>query len=245
VDTLVVPMNGTKIDYPILDDSEEAKALEGEDMNGGKAGKKPSVVPSRTNRNSSLNIGASPYPAIDQFVLSTLGKRGGVEGAIRAWSIEESNDPDSSTLPRSITYQMSRNRWCERIVRAHRSNNIMWTVDLVSMSCTQSCHDPECRMLHFRGEPVPLPDHVRESLEEEAFEQQLARLDEQALLESRLQNDKDEFDDAEFEKALLALNLNDQTEHQTAKVELSAQNSSTLDDDALLGAMLTNPDMFP
>jgi hypothetical protein len=73
-----------------------------------------------------------------------------------------------------IIYQMKNNRWCENIQRCHKSNNIMWNVSLVNMTYWQTCHDPDCRMLGFRGEVKALPSNivsdVKKILMEEAMQ---------------------------------------------------------------------------
>lgn len=130
---------------------------------------------------------------LDQYVQSVLGSRGSAtqsvfQGQIRAWSIvtlptssaagfgRNNNDANAATYD-VITYQMSRNRYCERIRRAHKSNNIMWNVDLADFRCWQSCHDPECRALQFKGSAIDLPNDVKEEVQEAVFEQALLRTD--------------------------------------------------------------------
>jgi hypothetical protein len=205
--TLVVPVNVSKIDFPILpyDDDENEETNNSGKAKRGSSGTTRSTVASPT-------VGPSPYPALDKYVTKILAARGGIQGSIRAWSI----DTDSQGNPVSIAYQMSRNRWCECVRRAHKSNNIMWTVDFVSWQCVQGCHDPECRALRFRGTPIDLPANVLEAVRDALFEEQLACLDEQALFEQRkaapvssLQETIDE--DEAFEKALMALDLDGET----------------------------------
>ena len=86
--------------------------------------------------------GPSPFPLLDQYVRDILARRGGVDGDIRSWSISyvDDNLKTESCLKKisSITYQIIKNRWCERIGRHHKSNNIMWTADLVNMYCFQT-----------------------------------------------------------------------------------------------------------
>eukprot|EP00977_Amphora_coffeiformis_P006765 scaffold1485_cov171-Amphora_coffeaeformis.AAC.4 len=212
--TLVVPLNVTKMGFPVLPYAEE------DDISAANiasvVGKQSRSVGTRPVHTTFT--GPSPYPVIDDFVRKTLATREGTQGSIRAWSVETH---DEATHPTSITYQMCGNRWCESIQRAHKSNNIYWVVDLVMWQCVQRCHDPDCRALSFRGTPVPLPDEVREAVQQEWLDEELAKLDEAELLAtSKLPSTKartpakanqsivDEFDgDAEFEAALMALNL--------------------------------------
>lgn len=274
-ETLVVPINSSKLDLPILDESDEAKALVVDSL----AVKSDDGLAATTNASRSaicsLQHGYSPFPVVDVFIENDVGCRGSVQGSIRAWSVEN----DVNGLPQFITYQMSRNRYCERLGRPHKSNNIMWTVDLQTMQCTQSCHDPECRALRFRGTPVDLPEAVRESIAGALFEQQIATMDEKELLDKQSIPERqgkatadDDFDEAEFERALLALNINGYASTSTSKETECEVNSmqeadavttaekhkvsanalpaasdelDSISDEAWLAAMASNPDLFP
>lgn len=203
--TLVVPMNVTKIDYPILPYDEES--------NGTSDVSKPSTfcAPRFGPQPPSLSVGPTPYPSIDGFVANVLATKGGIQGSIRGWTV----DRDEKGIPNRINYQMSRNRWCECIGRPHKSNNVVWTVDLQLWHCIQSCHDPECRALQFRGTPVPLPAPVRDEVSDALFEEALANADECELLrlpkqfqKATVNNIEAAFDDDDaFERALAALNI--------------------------------------
>lgn len=275
-ETLVVPMNSSKLNLKILEESEEAKALIVESPVTKSEDWRTNVTATGTTIRSSSSVqhGYTPYPAVDNFIENNLGCRGGVQGSIRAWSVE--NDVDG--MPQCITYQLSRNRFCERLGRPHKSNNIMWTVDLQTMQCTQACHDPDCRALRYRGTPVDLPEAVRESVADALFEQQLATMDEKELLEKppipKEGKEKttvgDDFDEAEFERALLALNIHGD-EPSMADIEESTHNGSkkrdtttdvegehmstgtnptfdepnSLSDESLLAAVASNPNLFP
>lgn len=168
----------------------------------------------------------SPLPMLDRFVTEVLANRGGVRGSIRTWSIEYG----PHDKPLSFTYQMQRNRFCELAGRNHKSNNVFWTVHIDSWTCMQGCHDPEC---YGRGTPVPISNHRGEldsiKLEYEAWRE------------------------AEFEKALMNLNLDKVVkveEVQNGKVEpqtlsVNRAYSDSLSDEALLQAVLKNPELFP
>lgn len=207
--TLVVPVNWAKVTYPILPFDRSLLEESG----------KPNVRISSSQRMPSsmnLSVGASPYPLIDDFVVNHLGRRGGIQGSIRAWSVVDAPSKgidDSATAPAYITYQMSRNRWCECIGRAHRSNNIQWTVDLRLWHCVQSCHDPECRLLGFRGTPVPVPMTIREQVEDQIFEEQLLRLDEATLI-AKARSAKDNSASQTLQSALSSLSINEDTDEK-------------------------------
>jgi Herpesviridae UL52/UL70 DNA primase len=58
-----------------------------------------------------------------------------------------------------IRYTVTRNRWCDNVQRAHKSNGIAIEVDLTFLVLTQVCFDHDCR--GYRSEPLALPPHCR------------------------------------------------------------------------------------
>lgn len=216
--TLVVPMNATKIDYPLLPEIEDD---EGRNRFRVSASKNSNAAfTHRSVGNPVVHQGPSPYTYLDHFVLTNLANRGGVQGSIRTWTLEygpSCNENRQSAVPVGLSFQMSRNRWCECVGRQHKSNNIMWNVDFRTKQCMQSCYDPECRAMNFRCTPVDLPFDIAEQLEDALFEEQIARMDENELLGkadtssskngdvTELKNSADE----SFERALMELKIGD------------------------------------
>ncbi|XP_016066767.1 PREDICTED: DNA-directed primase/polymerase protein isoform X1 [Miniopterus natalensis] len=93
----------------------------------------------------------SPYPEIDQFVLSLVNKNG-IKGGIRRWNY---------FFPEELlVYDICKYRWCGNIGRAHKSNNIMILVDLKNEVWYQKCHDPVCKAENFRSDRFPLPAEI-------------------------------------------------------------------------------------
>ncbi|KAM4836639.1 DNA-directed primase/polymerase protein [Thomomys bottae] len=93
----------------------------------------------------------SPYPEVDQFVLS-LVNRNDIKGGIRRWNY---------FFPEELlVYDICKYRWCENIGRAHKSNNIMILVDLKNEVWYQKCHDPVCKAVNFKSDCFPLPAEV-------------------------------------------------------------------------------------
>ncbi|XP_073910973.1 DNA-directed primase/polymerase protein isoform X5 [Castor canadensis] len=93
----------------------------------------------------------SPYPEVDQFVLS-LVNRNDIKGGIRRWNY---------FFPEELlVYDICKYRWCDNIGRAHRSNNIMIVVDLKNEVWYQKCHDPVCKAENFKSDCFPLPAEV-------------------------------------------------------------------------------------
>eukprot|EP00743_Colponemidia_sp_Colp-15_P009416 GILK01010295.1.p2 GENE.GILK01010295.1~~GILK01010295.1.p2 ORF type:complete len:481 (-),score=59.64 GILK01010295.1:1918-3333(-) len=108
--------------------------------------------------------GGSPYPKVDEFVL-TLCNEGGVQGEIRSWMY-------FSSIHR-LVYSIVRNRWCWRIGRSHRSNGVLYVVDLERSIAYQKCLDPECKLVDYRGPEQFIPPYVME-VEDSAWLQDVA-----------------------------------------------------------------------
>ncbi|KAH7853289.1 hypothetical protein Vadar_000944 [Vaccinium darrowii] len=97
-------------------------------------------------------IGKSPFPALDFFVES-IATIGNVSGKIRSWYWFSEYG--------MMVYSMSRNRYCERIGRQHKSNHVIYIVDLRKAVYYQKCHDPDCRGYRSPSRPIPkyaIPD---------------------------------------------------------------------------------------
>ncbi|KAM3301562.1 DNA-directed primase/polymerase protein isoform X1 [Capsicum chacoense] len=94
-------------------------------------------------------MGNSPFPYLDVFVES-LASIGNIPGKIRSWYWFSEYS--------LMVYNMSRNRFCERIGRQHKSNHVIYVVDLRRNVYYQKCHDPDCR--GYRSPLRPVPDNV-------------------------------------------------------------------------------------
>ena len=55
---------------------------------------------------------------------------------------------------------MDGNRWCGNVGRQHKSNGVMYVVNLATGIFYQKCHDHECRAAHYRSDGRPLPDAI-------------------------------------------------------------------------------------
>ncbi|KAI3757674.1 hypothetical protein L6452_05217 [Arctium lappa] len=109
---------------------------------------KPSTrefVPDACTRSGYIS-GKSPFPRLDEFVeyIATIGK---VQGKIHSWYWFSEYG--------LMVYSMSRNRFCERIGRQHKSNHVMYVVDLQKAVYYQKCYDPDCRGYRSPLRPVP------------------------------------------------------------------------------------------
>ncbi|KAA0150698.1 hypothetical protein FNF29_05035 [Cafeteria roenbergensis] len=72
-------------------------------------------------------------------------------------------DRREAALVRRLIYSMADNRFCLRIGRQHRSNNVAFSVDLEAGTASQTCMDPLCRGWRSDAVQVPvevLPDQV-------------------------------------------------------------------------------------
>lgn len=103
----------------------------------------------------------SVFPQIDAFILANA-RHGGVESEIRTVQMlfdtvgynPPLEHPTSATPPTPapwmLIYQMTRNRWCWNVQRAHKSNNVMYVVDLEQRVVYQKCHDQVCNAVDYR-----------------------------------------------------------------------------------------------
>ena len=91
---------------------------------------------------------SSPYPELDHFIKSLL-KPGGF---IRQWS--QKHD--------TILYNVEGNRWCANVQREHKSNNIYYICNMMSMKTNQHCFS----CVGFRGQDIDIPGSVMKWQEE-------------------------------------------------------------------------------
>lgn len=119
-------------------------------------------------------IGVSRQPAVG------TGDAAPCTASLRSWQAEcievtlvpwtASSVAAASLLPRPVPV-VSRvithlrldtcgSRWCARIGRQHRSNNVAWHVSLARQVAWQTCYDPECRALRFASAPTTLPPEL-------------------------------------------------------------------------------------
>ena len=85
---------------------------------------------------------SSPYPEIDSHMMGVVEP-----GYIRCWFYFSHTE--------KMVYEISQNRYCYNIGREHKSNSVMYVVDLKAEVYYQKCHDPDCR--EFRSAVWPLP----------------------------------------------------------------------------------------
>lgn len=97
------------------------------------------------NKHDAAKSSSSPYPEIDGFIRSVISPRGTIR--------QVSHFLDTDTL----VYDVLGYRYCENIGREHRSNGIMYVVDVNAGSFYQKCYDPDCRAVSFRSAPRPVP----------------------------------------------------------------------------------------
>lgn len=107
----------------------------------------------RVSSSRAVECRQSLWPELDSFIRS-VAINGGIQGEIRAvqmlYSPVLDSEAGSEFRPWMITFHMMRNRWCSNIRRAHRSNNVMFIVDIASRVYYQKCHDPMCQAVDYR-----------------------------------------------------------------------------------------------
>lgn len=217
--TLIVPANASKMNYPTLIDPSVIMGGDGKQQLASlrAANGSGTDAASRFPR-ATTKYGTSPFPKLEHFILNTLGKRKGTVGNIGTWSLSTQRP-----LPQMISFNMKDNRFCDNIGRAHRSNNIIWTVHLVDRMCWQICHDPDCR--GYRGNPIDLPDEANSEIDEYFLDYELSSLNESEVVHNKeneritpIGQDEDgissaarenSLDDDELDDELARLNLSD------------------------------------
>ncbi|KAL7146256.1 hypothetical protein ABFS83_06G028200 [Erythranthe nasuta] len=102
-----------------------------------------------SDSSSTYLMGKSPLPALDAFV-EAIASKGNASGKIRSWYWFSEYG--------LMVYSMSRSRYCERIGREHKSNHVIYVVDLRRAVYYQKCHDPDCR--GYRSPLRSVPDDV-------------------------------------------------------------------------------------
>ena len=63
-----------------------------------------------------------------------------------------------------ITFDVNGSRWCENIIRHHKSNRIFFVAHLEHGIVYQRCYDPECK--GFKSTNIALPENVNPLLGE-------------------------------------------------------------------------------
>nr|XP_022315543.1 DNA-directed primase/polymerase protein-like isoform X2 [Crassostrea virginica] len=94
---------------------------------------------------------ASPYPEVDGFLIEHTRKLDSSAG-IRHWTYFSQGEV--------IVYEMVNYRYCHNVQRSHKSNNVMFVVDLKKKVYYQKCLDPVCRSHNFKSSEFPLPESV-------------------------------------------------------------------------------------
>ena len=57
-----------------------------------------------------------------------------------------------------LTLHIGGGRFCHRVGRHHKNNNVFWSLDLLTRWCaTQGCMDPDCKGYKY---DVPIPSHL-------------------------------------------------------------------------------------
>lgn len=118
-------------------------------------GSQPSGQPGSSAPPLQKGYKASPYPAVDAFVVATasaLGTVGNDAVSVRRWCYYEQ--------AKVLTYDIHGNRYCHRVGRQHKSNGVMYVVNLLQGIFYQKCHDPDCRRAGFMSNDFPVPAHL-------------------------------------------------------------------------------------
>ena len=123
------------------------------------------------HRRSGSGGGGFPFQALLVAVRDYAESVHPTRAIVRSWSVLErhvvferisaasgSGAPSQCTIlvAERATLNMQGNRYCHRIGRAHRSNNVNFTIDFAQQVVRQTCMDWECRQARYRSEPLPI-----------------------------------------------------------------------------------------
>lgn len=113
------------------------------------AGPMPLPLPSAQAqaRGTEYTPGGTPFPALERFVEQCVCAQGGARGHVRACRVNA-----AGTV---ATFTVSGNRYCERVGRQHRHNNVLVVCEVYSGVWHRRCLDPDCR--DFRAPQHPIP----------------------------------------------------------------------------------------
>lgn len=110
------------------------------------------LLPAKSGlRDSGLDT--SPIPLLDAHILQHADVVAGIpvgNASLRAWEIRGGN----------LRLMLRGQRFCHRLGRQHRSNNVYFEIDLENASFRQGCFDPACST--FRSKSWELPPHIAE-----------------------------------------------------------------------------------
>lgn len=92
--------------------------------------------------------GGSAYGALDEYVMSIVGPAGG--------GIHSVTTTAAGTADETVAYAIKgAYKYCGRVGRHHRSNNVVLVVEVGRREMFQRCFDPECR--GYRSVPWAIP----------------------------------------------------------------------------------------
>ena len=97
----------------------------------------------------------SPFPSVDEFVRRFIHRIPEIRGGIHSWTVYGAPSAHQLLPAIKIRYQINHYRWCARVARQHKSNQIILNIDVGAGIMVQSCWDPDCR--GYRSPPIPLP----------------------------------------------------------------------------------------
>lgn len=234
--TLVVPADtmGSNDNYSILIDPSNHSCDDDERQQLHLSLRSGTIIGDDTLvRRTSPSYDASPFPKLEQWIIDTLGTRNGRIGSIGTWSVVVGTQ---RPLPQTVCFNMKDNRYCYNVGRAHKSNNIIWNVDLLDRVCYQSCHDPECR--GYRGDPIDVPWEMNDEIDDYFLDYELSLLNENEVVEKRVIRHSTatdvggtgEFDDLFLEAAMGQLDLNRICQEQASTNKPSLSASSGVDE---------------
>ncbi len=142
-------------------------------------------APSTVQRSSGTSAATFPHAALVDAVCRMAEQQHPAPAGVRSWTMQtrqvvfrriagqqqaasaaaEDGNGENSTRGEFVVRQvashatlcMQGNRFCHRIGRPHRSNNVNFVIDYGTQTVRQTCMDWECRQARFRSHVLPVP----------------------------------------------------------------------------------------
>lgn len=143
---------------------------------------------------------ASPFSELDRFIIE-VASVGGVQAGIRRWvRFAGSGAAELGVL----TYDILHNRYCHRIERPHRSNGVLYVVNLDAGVYYQKCHDPDCRAARYMSNEIPIPEALLRTIRSTTTAAEEDEIDMEAAIAAAEAAEADETAEPKFSDADLA-----------------------------------------
>ena len=110
------------------------------------------------NRNDNLQRIATDYPELFDFMSNIAEEEYSGHPLHRFSRLYRAKEYHNDFRWEILFMYTGTYKFCERVQRHHKQNNIYFLVDMRQGTYRQKCHDDDCK--NFQGEPRSLPSNV-------------------------------------------------------------------------------------